>query len=99
MHINYRLPLVWIPKSRYLYKESQIQLAQGVSGSVTSKGSLYTYIPYLIQGIKQGFQQIGYNSIKNLQHSVYNGLVRFEIRSMMSKQEGMVHHLYNWNKL
>ena len=81
---------------RYLYKNNQIVIAQGVSGSVTSKGSLYSYIPYLIQGIKQGFQQVGYISIDKMHYGSHNGDTRFEIRSEMSQREGQVHNLYNY---
>ena len=81
---------------RYLYNNKQIKLAQGVSGAVTSKGSLYKYVPYLTQGIKQGFQQIGCCSIVDMLTSVRNGKTRFEVRSVMSQQEGQVHHLYNY---
>ena len=82
---------------RYLYNAKQIKIAQGVSGSVTNKGSLYNYIPYLVQGIKQGFQQIGCCSLDEMNDDVHCGNMRFEIRSFMSQQEGQVHHLYNYD--
>lgn len=81
---------------RYLYNNKQIKVSQGVSGSVTSKGSLNKYLPYLVQGIKQGFQQLGSNSLIKLHSNSINGVLRFEIRSHMSQQDGNIHSLYSY---
>ena len=81
---------------RYLYDNKQIKISQGVSGSVTSKGSLYKYLPYLIQGIKQGFQQIGCNNMNTLYNFGKDKILRFEIRSSMAQKDGNVHSLYSF---
>lgn len=41
---------------RYFSDAENIKVAQGVSGSVADKGTVRRYIPYLIQGIRHGFQ-------------------------------------------
>lgn len=79
---------------RYLYDTTRIQVPQGVSGAVTSKGSVHTYVPFVLQGVRQGMQQVGQSSVTALQTSVGTGETRFELRSAMSQREGNVHHLF-----
>jgi IMP dehydrogenase len=79
---------------RYLYDTTRIQVPQGVSGAVTSKGSVHTYVPFVLQGVRQGMQQVGQSSVTALQTSVGAGETRFELRSAMSQREGNVHHLF-----
>lgn len=84
--------------NRYMYLNNDIKVSQGVSGCVISKGSLDNYIPYIIQGIKQGLQNIGEYNIHNLHHSLKNNKILFEIRTPLSQFEGNVHHLYTHEK-
>merc|ERR1712032_249493 len=66
---------------RYFGTNSSVKVAQGVSGTVQDKGSVHRYLPYLIQGIRHGFQDIGASSTGELQRLMYAGEVRFELRS------------------
>lgn len=68
-------------------------VTQGVSGTVADKGSIHKFIPYMIQGIKHGFQGMGVKSLEDLNNKVISGEVRFEIRSPSSQKEGGVHSL------
>ena len=68
-------------------------VTQGVSGTVADKGSIHKFIPYMIQGVKHGFQGMGVKSLEDLNNKVSSGEVRFEIRSPSSQREGGVHSL------
>jgi len=84
-------------KDRYFVK-GHVSCAQGVSGSVQDKGALRDYIPYLIQGVKHGFQDAGVCSLFEMLQHQQDGLIRFEIRSPASQKEAAVHSLHSWKK-
>ncbi|MGL4369479.1 MAG: IMP dehydrogenase [Spirochaetota bacterium] len=83
---------------RYFAEDTKIKVAQGVSGSVTDKGSMMDYIPYIVQGLKHSFQDMGVRSIKELHDRLNSGELRFEMRSLSSQTEGGVHDLYSWKE-
>jgi IMP dehydrogenase len=68
-------------------------VTQGVSGTVIDKGSIHRFIPYMVQGLKHGFQGMGVKNLENLYKKVDSGELRFEIRSPSSQKEGGVHSL------
>ncbi|MEC7922541.1 MAG: IMP dehydrogenase, partial [Planctomycetota bacterium] len=45
---------------RYMYSNRNIKVAQGVSGLVVDKGSVYDLVPYLVQSLRQSFQDMGH---------------------------------------
>mmetsp|Transcript_112195 Transcript_112195/g.356531 ORF Transcript_112195/g.356531 Transcript_112195/m.356531 type:complete len:555 (+) Transcript_112195:85-1749(+) len=83
---------------RYFGGESTMKVAQGVSGSVQDKGSVHRYLPYLIQGLKHGMQDIGAKSIAELRQQLYAGELRFELRSPAAQREGGVHGLHSFER-
>ena len=83
---------------RYFGEQSKILVAQGVTGSVMDKGSLRQYLPYIIQGIKHGLQDLGIQSIVQLHETLNNGELRFERRSIAANIEGGVHSLHSYEK-
>ncbi len=81
---------------RYFAEDAKIKVAQGVSGSVVDKGSLFDYIPYLLQGLKHSLQDMGTADIVNLHRNLYSNTLRFELRSPSAQAEGGVHDMYNY---
>lgn len=81
---------------RYFVESKVIRVAQGVSGSVIDKGSLRKFIPYLVQGVRHGFQDLGVSSMKSLHEARNNGRLRFELRTHAAQKEGGVHSLYTF---
>merc|ERR1719273_1575709 len=74
-------------------------IAQGVTGTVVDKGSLKRYLPYLIGGVKHGFQDLGINNIKSIENKRNKTKeIRFEIRSPAAQKEGNVHSLHSFTK-
>ena len=82
---------------RYFSDEEHIKVAQGVSGVVVDRGSMYGFVPYLVQGIKHAFQDIGVKNFNELHENLINGTLRMQLRSVASVKEGNVHDLYDFN--
>mmetsp|Transcript_26435 Transcript_26435/g.61926 ORF Transcript_26435/g.61926 Transcript_26435/m.61926 type:complete len:519 (+) Transcript_26435:105-1661(+) len=87
-------------EKRYVWDtaSTHVKVAQGVSGAVTDKGTLRRYIPYLMQGIRHGLQDAGIKSVDIARERLYNGKLRFEIRSPAAQKEGGVHGLHSYQK-
>ena len=83
---------------RYLSDDQHIKVAQGVSGLVVDKGSVLNLIPYISQGLKQAFQDIGVQSIAELHEALESDQLRFEMRSHSAQREGGVHNLFSYQE-
>jgi IMP dehydrogenase len=62
------------------------------------KGSLKQYLPYLMQGVRLGFQDIGVKSLAELREKSVNGALKFQLRSPAAQGEGNVHSLHAYEK-
>jgi len=83
---------------RYFGATSAIKVAQGVSGNVQDKGSIHRYLPYLTQGLRHGMQDLGVQSVGQLQQRLQEGELRFELRSAAAQREGGVHNLHSFER-
>ncbi|MCB1149594.1 MAG: IMP dehydrogenase, partial [Chlamydiia bacterium] len=78
---------------RYGIQNSGLRMPEGVSGMVSSRGSLHDWVPCLLQGVRQGFHKLGHRSIEELHEKIGQGRIALERRSEGAKQEGNVHSL------
>jgi IMP dehydrogenase len=83
---------------RYFAESQTVRIAQGVSGAVQDKGSIISFVPYVLQGAKHGFQDMGYKSIDDLHQGTSSGKTRFEIRTAAAQVEGSVHSLHSYER-
>ncbi|KAI4295085.1 hypothetical protein MLD38_040611 [Melastoma candidum] len=83
--------------ARYLGDKAKLKIAQGVVGAVADKGSLLKFLPYTMQAVKQGFQDLGYQSMKDAHESLKTTL-RLELRTGAAQIEGGVHGLVSFEK-
>lgn len=84
--------------TRYLSDKSRLKIAQGVSGAVADKGSVYKTIPFLTHAVKQGFQDFGAKSLADAHAKLDAGGLRMECRSGASQKEGNVHDMVAYTK-
>lgn len=83
---------------RYFSEDDRIRVAQGVSGAVADKGSVKRFLPYLRMGVKHGFQDLGIKNITELHEQMYDGRLRFQVRTPAAQLEGNVHSLFTYEK-
>lgn len=84
---------------RYLAEAGDaVKVPQGVSGTVVDKGSLLDYVPYLMKGLQQALQDMGYQDVDSLHQALWEGRLRFEQRTPSGAAEGSVHSLVSYQK-
>jgi len=83
---------------RYFGTTSTVKFAQGVTGAVQDKGSVHKFMPYLIMGLKHAMQDMGAWSVDELRRQLYEGQLRFELRSSAAQREGGVHGLHSFER-
>ncbi|XP_040944367.1 inosine-5'-monophosphate dehydrogenase 2-like [Gossypium hirsutum] len=83
---------------RCLGDTAKLKIAQGVVGAVADKGSVLKFIPYTMQAVKQGFQDLGASSLPSAHEHLRSGTLRFEVRTGAAQAEGGVHGLVSYEK-
>ncbi|XP_061336731.1 inosine-5'-monophosphate dehydrogenase-like [Gastrolobium bilobum] len=84
--------------ARYLGDTAKLKIAQGVVGAVKDKGSVLKFIPYTLQAVKQGFQDIGASSLQSAHDLLRSRVTRLEVRTGAAQVEGGVHGLVSYEK-
>lgn len=83
---------------RYFTEQQDVKVAQGVSGFVQDRGSIFDLVAYLSQGLRLAFQDAGVKSVEALHTGLEDGTLRFELRSPSAQREGGVHDLYSYTQ-
>ena len=83
---------------RYFSESAAVKVAQGVSGAVVDKGTVGRFLPYVVQGVKHGMQDLGVRDLPDMREQLYNGGLRFELRTNAAQREGSVHSLFSYEK-
>ncbi|GMH33275.1 hypothetical protein BSKO_01109 [Bryopsis sp. KO-2023] len=85
-------------ETRYHSDTQNLKIAQGVSGTVKDKGSVVESVPFLLQAVKQGLQDLGADRLSACHNMLYDGRLKMECRTMGAQQEGGVHNLHSYAK-
>ncbi|XP_010537815.1 PREDICTED: inosine-5'-monophosphate dehydrogenase 2 [Tarenaya hassleriana] len=83
---------------RYLGDTAKLKIAQGVVGAVADKGSVLKFVPYTMQAVKQGFQDLGASSLQSAHDLLRSNVLRLEVRTGAAQIEGGVHGLVSYEK-
>ena len=71
---------------------------EGAIRAVIAQGSLFEFVPYLMQGVRHALQDMGCRDIPSLHKALYASKLRFEPRSLAAQAQGGVHGLYSYKK-
>jgi IMP dehydrogenase len=58
-----------------------------------------TMIPYLAHGVKQGFQDLGANSLSKVHELLATGELTMEVRTGAAQREGGIHDMHSYTKV
>ncbi|KAG5237325.1 inosine-5'-monophosphate dehydrogenase [Salix suchowensis] len=83
---------------RYLGDTAKLKIAQGVVGAVADRGSVLKHVPYTMQAVKQGFQDLGASSLQSAHDLLRSKTLRLEVRTSAAQVEGGVHGLESHEK-
>lgn len=84
--------------ARYLGDTLKLKVAQGVVGAVADKGSVLRFIPYTMQAVKQGLQDLGADSLQSAHDLLRSETLRLEVRTGAAQAEGGIHGLVSYEK-
>jgi IMP dehydrogenase len=77
--------------SRYFGEKQNVKVAQGVSGAVVDKGSIFDLLSHISAGVRKGCQEGGHESVASVHKGMVDKTTRFELRTSASIYESGVH--------
>ncbi|KAK9827269.1 hypothetical protein WJX81_006270 [Elliptochloris bilobata] len=86
-------------ETRYYSDTQALKIAQGVAGTVRDKGSVRRTVPYLLQAVRQGLQDLGARDLPAARAALASGAQRVEARSSSAQAEGNVHDMHSFKKV
>lgn len=86
-------------ESRYHSDTQSMKIAQGVAGTVLSKGSVAKFVPYMMQAVRQGFQDMGAHDLPDAHSMMAKGSIFLETRSGAAQTEGSIHDMHSFEKV
>uniref|UniRef100_A0AC34QA56 Inosine-5'-monophosphate dehydrogenase n=1 Tax=Panagrolaimus sp. JU765 TaxID=591449 RepID=A0AC34QA56_9BILA len=66
--------------------------------TMRDRGTCHKFLPYLIRGVQHGFQDIGVKTLPEFHTKVYDGTIKFELRSTNAQVEGGVNGVNSYEK-
>jgi len=84
--------------ARYGVDSFENYVAEGVVGTVRSKGHVSHWVPQIKIGIRKCVQSLGYRSLYELREAVYSGEVLLERMSEAGKREAGIHDLIEYRR-
>lgn len=86
-------------ESRYHSDTQAMKIAQGVAGTVRCKGSVHSTLPYFMQAVRQGFQDMGAHSLTAAHTMLADGDIYLETRTGAAQAEGNIHDMHSFEKV
>jgi len=83
---------------RYDVQTFEDYVAEGVVGTVRSKGPVSQWVPQIKTGIRKCLQSLGFQSLEELHEAVFAGEVLIERMSEAGKKEAGIHDLVEYRR-
>ncbi|UCF98017.1 MAG: IMP dehydrogenase [Spirochaetaceae bacterium] len=84
--------------ARYDVQNFDDYVAEGVVGTVRSKGPVSQWVPQIKTGIRKCLQSLGYRSLEELHQAVFSGEILIERMSEAGKKEAGIHDLVEYRR-
>jgi IMP dehydrogenase len=84
--------------ARYDVRSFEDYVAEGVVGTVRSKGPVSSWVPQIKTGIRKCLQSLGFRDLESLHEAVFAGEILLERMSEAGKKEAGIHDLVEYRR-
>ena len=84
--------------ARYDVQSFEDYVAEGVVGTVRSKGPVSKWVPQIKTGIRKCLQSLGFRNLEELHEAVFSGKIQLERMSESGKREAGIHDLVEYRR-